>query len=301
MRRLSHRLALLLLTLVVPFGAVASAQDDWESVQIETVSVRDGLYMLVGRGGNIGLSVGDEGTFLIDDQYAPLTPKIEAAIRKVTPVPVRFLVNTHWHGDHTGGNENFGKAGSILVAHENVRRRMSVEQVREILKADPVPASPRDALPRITFTEEVTFHWNGDDIRAFHVAPAHTDGDVMIHFPKADVLHTGDVIVNGRYPFIDVDSGGNLNGIIAAAERVLALVKPTTKIIPGHGALAGPDDVRAYRDMLVLVRDRVQKLVDQGKSVDEVVAAKPTADLDSKWGAQPERFVRGAYHSLRAR
>jgi glyoxylase-like metal-dependent hydrolase (beta-lactamase superfamily II) len=277
------------------------AQDDWESVQIETVSVRDGLYMLVGRGGNIGLSIGADGTFLIDDQYAPLTPKIEAAIQKVTKDPVRFLVNTHWHGDHTGGNENFGKKGSIIVAHENVRRRMSVEQVREILRTDPIPASPQGALPRITFTEEVTFHWNGDTIRAFHVAPAHTDGDVIIHFQKADVIHTGDVILNGRFPFIDVDAGGNLNGIIAAGEKVLAIAKPTTKIIPGHGALATGDDVRAYRDMLVVVRDRIQKLVDQGKSADEVVAAKPTADLDAKWGAQPERFVRGAYHSLRAR
>jgi cyclase len=286
---------------LVALAASAGAQDDWESVQIETVSVRDGLYMLVGRGGNIGLSVGTDGTFLVDDQYAPLTEKIVAAIRKVTEDPVRFLVNTHWHGDHTGGNENFGKTGSIVVAHRNVRERLSVEQVRTILRTDPIPASPPSALPRITFTEEVTFHWNGDAIRAFHVPGAHTDGDVIIHFEKADVFHTGDVIVNGRYPFIDVGSGGNLNGIIAAADKVLSLAKPTTKIIPGHGALATPDDVRAYREMLVMVRERMQKLVDEGKTADEVVAAKPTADLDPKWGAQSERFVRGAYHSLRER
>jgi glyoxylase-like metal-dependent hydrolase (beta-lactamase superfamily II) len=279
----------------------AYAQDDWESVQIETVSLKDGLFMLVGRGGNIGLSVGADGTFLIDDQYAPLTEKILAAIQKVTADPVRFLVNTHWHGDHTGGNENFGKKGSIIVAHQNVRRRMSVEHVREILKGDPTPPSPPGALPRITFTEEVTFHWNGDAIRAFHVPSAHTDGDVIIHFENADVVHGGDVLVNGRYPFIDVDSGGNLNGIIAAADKVLSFAKPTTKIIPGHGPLASPSDVRAYRDMLVTARDRIQKLVDQGKSADEVVAAKPTADLDAKWGAQSERFVRGAFHSLRRR
>ncbi len=282
-------------------AAPAAAQDDWESVQIEAVSVREGLYMLTGRGGNIGLSVGSDGTFLVDDQYAPLTEKIVAAIKKITPSPVRFLVNIHWHGDHTGGNENFGKAGSIVVAHRNVRERMSVEQVRKILRTDPTPASPADALPRITFTEEVTFHWNGDAIRAFHVPKAHTDGDVIIHFEKADVFHTGDAIVNGRYPFIDVDTGGNLNGIIAAADKVLSLAKPGTKIIPGHGALATPDDVRAYREMLMTARDRVQKLVDEGKSADDVVAAKPTADLDAKWGAQSERFVRGVYHSLRAR
>ncbi len=286
---------------VTVLATPASAQDDWESVQIEAVSVRDGLYMLVGRGGNIGLSVGSDGTFLVDDQYAPLTEKIVAAIRKITPDAVRFLVNTHWHGDHTGGNENFGKSGSIVVAHRNVRERMSVEQVRKILRTDPIPASPQGALPRITFTEEVTFHWNGDAIRAFHVPSAHTDSDVIIHFEKADVLHTGDVIVNGRYPFIDVDSGGNLNGIIAAADKVLSLAKPTTKIIPGHGALGTRDDVRAYREMLVTVRDRIRKLIDEGKSADDVVAAKPTADLDAKWGAQSERFVRGVVHSLRAR
>jgi cyclase len=289
------------LVLAMALAGPAPAQDDWDSVQIESVSVRDGLYMLVGRGGNIGLSVGSDGTFLVDDQYAPLTEKIVAAIKKITPDPVRFLVNTHWHGDHTGGNENFGKAGSILVAHRNVRERMSVEQVRKILRTDPIPASPEGALPRITFTEEVTFHWNGETIRAFHVPNAHTDGDVIIHFQNADVLHTGDAIVNGRYPFIDVDTGGNLNGIISAADKVLALAKPTTKIMPGHGALATPDDVRAYRDMLVSVRDRVQKLVDQGKTADEVVAAKPTADLDATFGAQSERFVRGAYASLARR
>jgi glyoxylase-like metal-dependent hydrolase (beta-lactamase superfamily II) len=287
--------------LLAALSAPAFAQDDWDSVQIETVSVRDGLYMLVGRGGNIGLSIGGDGTFLIDDQYAPLTEKIVASIRKLTQDPVRFLVNTHWHGDHTGGNENFGKTGSIIVAHRNVRERLSVEQVRTILRTDPIPASPPSALPRITFTEEVTFHWNGDAIRAFHVPAAHTDGDLFIHFERADVFHTGDVIVNGRYPFIDVDSGGSLNGIIAAADELLSLAKPTTKIIPGHGALATPDDVRAYRDMLVTVRERIQKLVAEGKSPDEVVAAKPTADLDAKWGAQSERFVRGAVHSLRNR
>jgi glyoxylase-like metal-dependent hydrolase (beta-lactamase superfamily II) len=287
------------LSILTALAASAASQDDWDSVTIETVSVRDGLYMLVGRGGNIGLSVGSDGTFLIDDQYAPLTEKIVAAIRKVTQDPVRFLVNTHWHGDHTGGNENFGKAGAIVVAHKNVRERLSVEQVRKILRTDPIPASPPSALPRITFTEEVTFHWNGDDIRAFHVPSAHTDGDVIIHFVKADVFHTGDAIVNGRYPFIDVDAGGNINGIIAAADKVLSLAKPTSRIIPGHGSLATPEDVRAYRDMLADVRTRIQKLVDEGKSADEVVALKPTADLDAKWGASSERFVRGAYHSLR--
>lgn len=155
--------------LILASSSLARSQEDWDAVKIETISVKDGIYMLVGRGGNIGLSVGEDGAFLIDDQYAPLTPKIERAIRALTEDPVRFLVNTHWHGDHTGGNENFGKTGSIIVAHENVRRRMGAEQVRKILSTTRTPASPAGALPRVTFSDEVTFHWNGDEIRAFHV------------------------------------------------------------------------------------------------------------------------------------
>jgi glyoxylase-like metal-dependent hydrolase (beta-lactamase superfamily II) len=289
------------MTIVILAAAGAPAQDDFDAVQIETIPVRDGIYMLTGRGGNLGLSVGEDGTFLVDDQYAPLTEKIVAAIGAVTKDPVRFLVNTHWHGDHTGGNENFGKRGSIVVAHANVRRRMSVEQVREILSTNRTPASPPGALPRITFTEEVTFHWNGDDIRAFHVERAHTDGDAIIHFQNADVFHMGDVFFHGRYPFIDVDSGGNVNGIIAAADKVLALSKPTTKIIPGHGVLAGPEELRAYRDLLTTVRDRIQTMVNDGKTVEAVVQSKPTSEFDAKWGAEPERFVRGVYFSVARR
>lgn len=295
-----ERWAFLTLALgMLALPAESAGQDEFADVKIEVVPIKDGLYMLVGRGGNIGLSTGTDGTFLVDDQFAPLTDRIEAAIRSVTGEGVRFLVNTHFHGDHTGGNENFGKRGTLIVAHENVRRRMSVDQFREILRNDRTPAAPPDALPRITFTDTVTFYWNGEEIRIVHIDHAHTDGDSLIYFVNAGVFHMGDIFFNRHYPFIDVDSGGNVNGMIAAAERVLSLATSDTKIIPGHGALADPDDLRAYRDMLIAVRDKVQTMVNDGRSVDEIVASKPTASFDDPWEGNIDRFVRGVYYSLR--
>ncbi len=292
--RSSALLVLASLLLLAP----ASGQDEWGSVEVSVHAVRDGVHMIVGRGGNIGLSVGEDGSFLIDDQFAPLTDKIVAAVRTVTDDPVRFLVNTHWHGDHTGGNENFGKRGSIIVAHQNVRKRLSAEQVRTVLRQDTTPASAPGAWPKITFTDEVTFHWNSEEIRTFHVEHAHTDGDSIIHFTKADVFHMGDVFFNGRYPFIDIDMGGNVNGVIAAADTVLSMSKATTKIIPGHGPVAAPDDLKAYREMLSTVRDRVQAMIEEGRSIDDVVAAKPSASFDGEGMGDSERFVRAVYFSL---
>lgn len=276
----------------------AQAQVDWDAVEVSAQPVRGAVHVIFGRGGNIGLCVGEDGTFLVDDQYAPLTDSILAAVETVTDDPVRFLVNTHWHGDHTGGNENFGKRGSIIVAHQNVRRRLSTEQVRTILRQDRTEASPPGAWPKITFTDEVTFYWNGEEIRVFHVAHAHTDGDSIIHFAKADVFHMGDVFFNGMYPFIDIDAGGNVKGVITAADRVLEMTKDTTMLIPGHGEVGGPSDLLAYRNMLATIRDRVQTMVDEGKSMDEIVAAKPHASFDANWTGNSERLVRAVYYSL---
>jgi cyclase len=258
-------------------------QQDFSKVEIKPEKVAEGIYMLAGAGGNIGLSVGRNGTYVIDDQYAPLTDKILAAIRAITPDPVRFVVNTHWHGDHTGGNENMGKAGALLVAHENVRRRMSAEQFNATFNRT-TPASPEGALPVVTFTEAVTFHWNGDEIRVSHVPPAHTDGDSIVHFVKADVVHMGDLFFNGGFPFIDTSSGGKVDGVIGAADRVLAAIGDKTRVIPGHGPLATRADLQSYRDTLKTLRDRIAKLKAEGRSRDEVIAAKPTADHDAKWG-----------------
>jgi len=291
------RLVACLAISLFPAGTVA--QQDFSNVEIRTIELAPGLYMLMGSGGNLGLSIGADGAFLVDDQFAPLTPKIMAAIRAVTREPVRFVLNTHWHGDHTGGNENLGRAGALIVAHENVRRRMNPQEFRDLIGRS--QQAPDAALPVITFNDAANFHWNGENIRVFHVERAHTDGDVIVIFTNANVIHMGDTFFNGRYPFIDLESGGGMNGVLDAADRVLALARPDTKIIPGHGEVAGPAELRAYRDMITTVRDRVQQLIVQGMTEDQVVGAKPTQDLDARWGTASERFVRAIFQSLSRR
>jgi glyoxylase-like metal-dependent hydrolase (beta-lactamase superfamily II) len=284
---------------VLAASPALAQQPDFSKVEVKAEKVTDGIYVLTGAGGNIGLSVGKSGTFVIDDQYAPLTEKILAAIRAITPDPVRFVVNTHWHGDHTGGNENFGKAGALLVAHENVRQRMSAEQFNALFDRK-TPPSPEAALPVVTFTDAITFHWNGDDIRVYHVPPAHTDTDSIVQFSKADVVHMGDVFFNGSYPFVDASSGGRVDGVIEAADRALAGTGAATRFIPGHGPLGTRADLQAYRDMLKALRDRVAALKAAGKSREAVIAARPTADQDAKWGGgfmKPDVFAGILYDS----
>lgn len=263
------------------------------NVKIEATNVSDNVYMLTGQGGNMGLSIGDDGAFLIDDQFAPLTGQILETIGELTKEPVKFVVNTHWHGDHTGGNENFGDAGAIIIAHDQVRAQMSVEHFMEAFNRR-VEASPPGALPTVTFSDTLTMHWNGDEIHIEHLAPAHTDGDSFIVFRAANVIHMGDTFFNGMYPYIDTATGGNIDGLIDAAARVLELTNENTKIIPGHGPLSTAKDLRAYRDMLKTARDAIAALVEQGMSKEDIVAAKPTAALDAAWGGgfmQPDVWV----------
>jgi len=267
----------------------AGAQTDFSKVEVQAVKLTDTVYMLMGAGGNLGVSAGEDTVFVIDDQYAPMTGKIAAAIAKISAKPVQFILNTHWHGDHTGGNENFGKGGSIIVAHENVRKRMSVEQFIEAFNMR-TPASPKAALPVITFASATTFHLNGDEIRAIHMPNAHTDGDTIVHFLRNDVIHMGDIYFNGMYPFIDSASGGSVEGVIAASDKVLAIASDRTRIIPGHGPISNKAELRAYRDMLAAFSGRVRDLVRQGRKLEEITAANVNAEFDDQWG---KGFIKG--------
>ncbi|MGH7713172.1 MAG: MBL fold metallo-hydrolase [Gemmatimonadaceae bacterium] len=280
--------------------SVAEAQVNYDTVQVRATQLARGIYMLTGSGGNMGLSVGDDAAFLVDDQFAPLTPKILAAIAAITPKPVRFVVNTHWHFDHTGGNENLGKAGALLVAHDNVRRRMSTGLFVKALNRQE-PPSPKGSLPIVTFTETVTFHINGDSLVATHVPPAHTDGDAIIHFVKANVVHMGDVFHNAGLPFVDRSSGGSIDGVIATADLVLGMADANTKIIPGHGLLADRARLKAWRDALFAMRERMRSEIASAKTIDQVLAANLTAAYAKDWPLGHERFVRTLYEELSGR
>lgn len=300
-----HRLACSATSIaLLSLGSPSVAQpQDFTKVEIKTVPVQAGVYMLVGEGGNIGVSAGEDGVFLIDDQFAPLTTKIKAAIEQITDQPVRFLLNTHWHFDHTGGNENFGKAGVVIVAHNHVRERLKTDQFLKVFDRK-VPASPAAALPIITFGDTVTFHLNGQTLHVFHVEQAHTDGDSVIHFREANVIHAGDTYFNGIYPFIDTEHGGSLDGMIVAAERILAIADDDTKIIPGHGPLSNRAELVTYRRMLLDVRSRTRTAIQKGLTLADFIASKPTADYDKNWGKgflPPEKFLTIVYQDLAAR
>lgn len=260
-----------------------SAQQDFSKVEIKTIPVSGNVSMLMGAGGNIGVLVGEKGVILIDDQYAPLSQKILAAVAALSDKPVSTVVNTHWHGDHTGGNEALAEKGVIVVAHDNVRTRMSTRQFQAAFNRETLP-SPSGALPVVTFSDTLTLHIGDETLHAFRVGPAHTDGDVIIHFASANAIHMGDTYFAGMFPFVDISSGGNLAGMIGAVNQALEKANDDTKIIPGHGPLSNTGELKAYRDMLVTVLDRVTALAGEGKSLEEIVAAKPLADLEAQWG-----------------
>ena len=265
----------LIIFLITALAAPALADDDrFASVEYTVTDLGHGIYRLEGSGGNIGLSIGEDGAFLIDDQFAPLTPKLLRANGDLTDKPVCYVVNTHWHGDHTGGNANLAATGTVVMAHDNVRSRMAAPGPRQ---------SAPEALPVITFSDTTTYHLNGLTIHAFHVGHAHTDGDVIIHFKEANIIHAGDILFNGLYPYIDLDSGGSVDGYIAAMMQLYDLADGETKIIAGHGPLATRAHVKRAHDMLVDARNRIAALVAMEKSLPEILEADPLADYHDQW------------------
>lgn len=289
---------LTVLSVCIMFTVLPSqAQTD---VKIDAIRVNDNIYMLTGQGGNIGLFLGEDGTFIVDDQYAPLTEKILAAIKSVGGDTPRFLINTHFHGDHTGGNENLGNVGTLIVSHDKVRERLVTGSYIKAFGMNSPPAN-KAALPVLTFSEDMHFHINGDSVHAVHVPSAHTDGDSIIFFKKANVVHAGDVFFNGFYPFIDAANGGSLRGTITAVDAMLAATDSKSKIIPGHGPLADKAQLQAYRDMLVIAYARLLKLKNDGVSVEDAIIQDPLSDLEAQWGNgifSGEKWIRITYPAV---
>lgn len=268
----------------LPMIQAASAQQDFSDVEIVSHHVAGSYYYLEGRGGNIGLSIGEDGIIMIDDQFAPLTDKILAAIRELSDGEIRMVINTHVHGDHTGGNENLGKMGILILARDEVRVRLSAQ-------------SPKDALPILTYSESITIHLNNEEVYAFPVPPAHTDGDTYIYFKNSDVIHAGDVFRTTAFPVIDTNNGGTLDGTLEALGILIGAAGPNTSIVPGHGVVSNRMDVMGFRDMVLDVKSRVESMVERGMTYDQVATANPTRAYNDRYG-DPERFLRAVYSEL---
>ena len=288
------RLFLLAAAAMATSALAQNQQQDFSKVEIKTTKLSDKFYTLEGQGGTIGALVGPDGVFLVDTQFAPLTEKIVAAVKKISPSPIKFIVNTHVHGDHTGGNENFAKLGATIFSRDQLRARLA-------RPAGNAAAAPPAALPVVTYDGPITVHMNGEDVQLIPIRVAHTDGDTLVRFPGLDILMTGDYYRSVGYPNIDRANGGTLNGMLEGLGTTIGLAGPTTKIIPGHGAMVDRVAVTAHRDMILAVRDKVAQMVKQGKTAQEIIAAKPTAEFDSKIeqaAMTSERFINQLYAEL---
>jgi len=280
-----------------------AAEEQKNDLNFATTEVAPGIYMLMGvggfTGGNIGLSIGDDGVVMIDDSMPPLLDKMKVAIKKITDKPVDFLINTHVHGDHTGNNKSIGEDGTRIVAHENLRINMLTKGLQSKEGHKPMPKA---ALPVITFSHAMSFHLNGEDARIFHVKNAHTDGDAVIHYQNSNVIHTGDAFFNGLFPYIDLDNGGSVDGYIAAQQEIIDLSNDKTKIIPGHGSLADKKQLQSAADMLIDAKNMIDALIKKGKSEDDVVKENPLKKYHEKWNWEfitTEKMTRQVYKSLK--
>lgn len=278
---------------VAAMAVIAGAQgQDFSAVQIKTTKISSNFSTLEGQGGMIGVLSGPDGILMVDAQYAQLTDKIVAAIKQISPSPIKFLINTHVHGDHTGGNENLGKMGVVIFSRDQLRERLI--HPAPAANGTPAASAPASALPVVTYDQKITFHLNGEDVEAIPIRAAHTDGDTLVHFVKNDILMTGDYFRSIGYPNIDRANGGTLKGMLDGLAATIALAGPNTKIIPGHGEAVNRAGLTAHRDMIIAIRDKVAPLVKQGKTLEQVIAAKPTADYDAKIpsvGTTGDRFV----------
>jgi cyclase len=275
--------SLFILMCLLGWGAASAQQQQprpAEQVQIRTIPVANGFYVLTGRGTNTGVSTGEDGVVLVNAGFAQVQPKMVEAIAKITDKPIRFIINTDWHDPNTSGNALMAKVGAIIVAHENVRKRLSVERIDPGNATLKIPPYPKEGLPSVTYPDDITLHLNGEDIYIFHPANAHSDSDSMVYFPKANVLNTGDIYYSNNWPLIDLPSKGSVNGVIAGLDRALKIVNPDTKIVPGRGPIATVKDLTEFRSMFVTVRDRVVSGIREGKNLDQILATKPTAEFE---------------------
>lgn len=281
------RIKLIAALIVVAIATIpALAQTDWSKIEIKSTKVSGNVYMLEGAGGNIGVSVGPDGILIVDDQYAPLADKIKAALKTLGEGKLKFVLNTHWHGDHTGSNAAFGPEAPV-IAHDNVRKRLATEQKNEFFKRT-TPPSPREALPIITFGHSLTVHFNGEEIRVIHFPQGHTDGDSIIFFTNSNVVHMGDHFFAGRFPFVDLDSGGNVEGFTKNVADVITKLPVGVKIIPGHGPLSTPDDLKLFHRMLIETTDIVRKKMAAGKTLAEM----KTEGLPAEWTSWGTGFIK---------
>lgn len=277
------------------------AQGDLDKVEIKTTLLKNNIYMLEGEGGNIAISVGKDGVLMVDSQFAPLSTKIASSIEGITDQPIRYLFNTHYHFDHTGGNENFANKGALIVGHENMRKQMKVPHSYKVIGAD-IPISPDIALPKITVNETINFYFNGNHIHGFHLPFAHTDGDIALHFTDENIIHTGDLFFNGMYPFIDTEVGGSVDGMIAGIDKILPLCNDQTILIPGHGKVGNKEQLIAFQGMLKIVNQRVKDAIAKNTSLEDLLKAKILTDLDDTWGKgvlNADQFVTIAYQGIK--
>ncbi len=294
---------------LVSVSAVAAVQQwkiadgfsmEWDTVTVRDVLLSPSIHYLHGSGGNMLVSSGVDGLLLVDNEFPEMTPKILAALQQIQPGPVKLLLNTHFHSDHTGGNATLGEAGTLIIAHDNARTRMLSEQ-RNLFFNSVTPASPQSAVPVVTFAESMTLHSNGEDVQFFHVGAAHTDGDAIVWFPQSNVIHMGDVYINGLYPIIDLAGGGNIDGYAPAIDAVLPLINDETKVVPGHGPVGSKAGLMTYRDMLVDIRNQVKAMIDAGMDIDAILAANPSKAYDNEWASDrvgPDDITMMTYLSL---